>query len=87
MLRKIIIAREDMENKPARSDWLLSGHCFLVMTGHYEFFFQGVIKTKIVSLLRNCFYCPFWFRSHGQGFLCLVIMTWNDLLRPLVNVC
>ena len=46
------------------------------MTGHYKknfFNFKfdldlGVIKAKIVSFSKNCFYCPFWFRSHGQGF-------------------
>ena len=46
----------------ARSAWLLSGQDFLVMTGHYEFFFSvkfaldlGVIKTKIVSFSKKLF--------------------------------
>ena len=78
----------------ARSDWLLSGHYFLVMTGHYEIFFfsvkfaldLGVIKKKLSHFQRNCFYCPFWFRSHGQGYLCSVNMTSNDLLHAQTDI-
>ena len=46
-----------------RSDWLLGGHYFLVMTGHFEkkifsgkFALDlGVIKTKIVSFSKKLF--------------------------------
>ena len=46
-----------------RSDWLLSGHYFLVMTGHYKkknsnvkFDLDlGVIKAKIVSFSKKLF--------------------------------
>ena len=41
----------------------------------------GVIKTKIVSFSKKLFLLSLLVSTAGQGFLCLVNMTLNDLLR------
>ena len=77
----------------ARSDWLLSGNYFLVMTGHYELFFfsskfaqdLGVTKTKIVSFSKKLLLLSLLVSIARPGFSSMN-RTSNDLLRAQTDI-